>query len=75
MDMHWQRVKRRLRGACVLLLAFLFASAAAAGPQPEASFIKTSGTMFTLAGKPFFVTGVNLLLLRRTKSHAFWTMR
>jgi mannan endo-1,4-beta-mannosidase len=59
MDMHWQRVKRRLRGACLLLLAFLFASAAAAGPQPEASFIKTSGTMFTLEGKPFFVTGVN----------------
>jgi mannan endo-1,4-beta-mannosidase len=37
----------------------MFASTAAAGSSPETSFIKTSGTMFTLDGRPFFVTGVN----------------
>jgi mannan endo-1,4-beta-mannosidase len=37
----------------------MFASTAAAGREAEVSFIKTSGTMFTLEGRPFFVTGVN----------------
>jgi mannan endo-1,4-beta-mannosidase len=59
MNMHWQRVKRRLRGACLLLFALLFVSVPAAGRQSETPFVKTSGTMFTLDGGPFFVTGVN----------------
>lgn len=62
MNMRGREVGSGLRGACSLLLALLvvvFAPAVAAEHQPETSFVRTSGTMFTLNGKPFFVTGVN----------------
>jgi mannan endo-1,4-beta-mannosidase len=40
-----------------LLLALTMFSAAAGAVETE--FVKTAGTAFTLAGEPFFVTGVN----------------
>ncbi|MER8561320.1 cellulase family glycosylhydrolase [Mesorhizobium sp. M0578] len=59
----WQRVRNRLRnaGLRVLVCALLSVPAVvSAADDPSAtSFIKTSGTNFTLDGKPFFVTGVN----------------
>jgi mannan endo-1,4-beta-mannosidase len=59
----WQRAKNGLRnaGLRVLVFALLCAPAAvSAGDDPSAtSFIKTSGTNFTLDGRPFFVAGVN----------------
>jgi mannan endo-1,4-beta-mannosidase len=59
----WQRVKNRLRdaGLRMLVFALLFVPAAlSAADEPSAtSFIKTSGTNFTVDGRPFFVTGVN----------------
>jgi mannan endo-1,4-beta-mannosidase len=59
----WQRAKYGLRnaGLRVLVLALLFVPAAVSGADnlSPASFIKTSGTEFTVDGKPFFVTGVN----------------
>jgi mannan endo-1,4-beta-mannosidase len=59
----WQRLKDRLRNARLrlLVLAVLFVPMAvsAADDLSAASFIKTSGTSFTLDGRPFFVTGVN----------------
>src|SRR4029453_19656466 len=58
----WQRVKNGLRNARLLVLVFaalLVPAAASAADNPTAtSFIKTSGTNFTLDGRPFFVTGV-----------------
>lgn len=61
--MGWQRTKNVLRntGLRVLLFALLSAPAAVSGADdPSAtSFIKTSGTEFTLDGRRFFVTGVN----------------
>ncbi|MEH6949899.1 cellulase family glycosylhydrolase [Nitrobacter sp. NHB1] len=42
-----------------MLLSLLFASAAAAAPPPATPFVRTSGTAFTVGGRPFFVTGVN----------------
>jgi mannan endo-1,4-beta-mannosidase len=63
MNAGWQRAKKGLRGAGlrVLVLALLSAPAAvsAADDPPARSFIKTSGTAFTVDGRPFFVTGVN----------------
>lgn len=59
MNMCWQWVRGELRGVCILLLALLFTSTAAADHRSETFFVKTSGTMFTLDGRPFFVTGVN----------------
>jgi mannan endo-1,4-beta-mannosidase len=51
-----------LRGAGIRVLVFASLAAAAADAAdapPTASFVKTSGTAFTVDGKPFFVTGVN----------------
>jgi mannan endo-1,4-beta-mannosidase len=51
-----------LRGAGIRVLVFASLAAAAAhaaDAPPTASFVKTSGTAFTVDGKPFFVTGVN----------------
>ncbi|WP_292216486.1 cellulase family glycosylhydrolase [Mesorhizobium sp.] len=63
MVIDWQRAKYGLRNAwwCALALAFVSVLAIASTvDKPSAtSFIKTSGTSFTLDGKPFFVTGVN----------------
>ncbi|MER9228574.1 cellulase family glycosylhydrolase [Mesorhizobium sp. M0664] len=63
MIVDWQRVKYGLRnaGLRVLVFALLFIPAAvsAADNLPPASFIRTSGTAFTVDGKPFFVAGVN----------------
>jgi mannan endo-1,4-beta-mannosidase len=59
MNVGWQRAKNGLRGACLLPLAFLFPSAAAADHPQAMPFISTSGTEFMMDGKPFFVTGVN----------------
>jgi mannan endo-1,4-beta-mannosidase len=59
----WQRAKNGLRnaGLRVLVFALLAAPAAvSAADDPSArSFIKTSGTQFTVDGRPFFVAGVN----------------
>jgi mannan endo-1,4-beta-mannosidase len=58
-----QRAKYGLRKAWLCALVFAFVSVpavASAADDPSAtSFIKTSGTNFTLDGRPFFVTGVN----------------
>lgn len=59
MEICWQRIRGELRGACLLSLALLLTSAAAADRSPETPFVRASGTAFTLDGKPFFVTGVN----------------
>jgi mannan endo-1,4-beta-mannosidase len=59
MVVHRRWIKRGLRGACFLLLATLVASATAADRSSPASFVRTSGTAFSVDGKPFFVTGVN----------------
>jgi mannan endo-1,4-beta-mannosidase len=63
MTVDWQRVKNWLRntGLRVLVFALLSAPAvvSAAADPSTTSFIKTSGTNFTLDGRPFFVTGVN----------------
>lgn len=59
----WQRVKYGLRNAGLRVLVFALlsvpAAVSAADNLSPASFIKTSGTNFTLDGRPFFVTGVN----------------
>lgn len=59
----WQRVKYGLRNAGLRVLVFALlsvpAAVSAADNLSPASFIKTSGTNFTLDGSPFFVTGVN----------------
>jgi mannan endo-1,4-beta-mannosidase len=59
----WQRAKNGLRNAGLRVLVFALLSAPAAvsaADDPSAtSFIKTSGTGFTVDGRPFFVTGVN----------------
>lgn len=59
----WQRTKFRLRNAGLQVLVFALLSAlaavSAAEDSPATSFIETSGTDFTLDGRPFFVTGVN----------------
>ena len=63
MTVDWQRAKYGLRNAWLCAFAFAFVSVLAIAStvdKPSAmSFIKTSGTNFTLDGKPFFVTGVN----------------
>ncbi|MER8779067.1 cellulase family glycosylhydrolase [Mesorhizobium sp. M0189] len=63
MIVEWQRAKYELRKAWLCALVFAFVSvpavASAADDPPATSFIKTSGTNFTLDGRPFFVTGVN----------------
>src|ERR1700680_4916315 len=68
MNVDWQRAKNGRRGAglqvlglWVLGLALLSAPASVSGAdEPLAgSFIKTSGTAFTLDGRPFPVTGLN----------------
>ncbi|MER8784757.1 hypothetical protein NKH60_26630 [Mesorhizobium sp. M1006] len=43
----------------VFALLFIPAAVSAADNLPSASFIRTSGTAFTVDGRPFFVTGVN----------------
>src|SRR5437899_4253218 len=59
----WQRTKFGLRNAGLRVLVFALLSALAAVSAAEdsaaTSFIETSGTDFTLDGRPFFVTGVN----------------
>ncbi|MDX8493041.1 cellulase family glycosylhydrolase [Mesorhizobium sp. VK22B] len=57
----WQRAKYWLRnaGLCVLVFVPVLAIASPAYDPSATSFIKTSGTNFTLGGRPFFVTGVN----------------
>jgi mannan endo-1,4-beta-mannosidase len=74
----WQRARNGLRNTGLRVLVFALLSAPAvvsAAEDPSAtSFIKTSGTNFTLDGRPFFVTGVNnhcLPLGRRMRSPAF----
>ncbi|MFD2058421.1 cellulase family glycosylhydrolase [Mesorhizobium calcicola] len=63
MIVDWQWAKYGLRKAwlCALMLAFVsvLAIASTANDPSATSFIKTSGTNFTLDGSPFFVTGVN----------------
>jgi endo-1,4-beta-mannosidase len=63
MIIDWQRAKYGLRNAWLCALMFAFVSvpavASAADDSSATSFIKTSGTNFTLDGSPFFVTGVN----------------
>jgi mannan endo-1,4-beta-mannosidase len=65
MIIDWQRAKYGLRSAwlCALVFAFVSVSVpavASAADDPSAtSFIKTSGTNFTLDRRPFFVAGVN----------------
>ncbi|WP_292519974.1 cellulase family glycosylhydrolase [Mesorhizobium sp.] len=63
MMIEWRRAKYGLRRAwlCALVFALLSVPAVvSAADDPSAtSFIKTSGTHFTLDGRPFFVTGVN----------------
>jgi mannan endo-1,4-beta-mannosidase len=68
MNVGWQRAKNGLRDAgiralvlAVLVFALLAApvAASAADNPPPMSFVKVSGTAFTVDGKPFFVTGVN----------------
>jgi mannan endo-1,4-beta-mannosidase len=63
MNVGWQRAINGLRGAGIRVLVFASLAAPAAGraadAPPTASFVKTSGTAFTVDGKPFFVTGVN----------------
>lgn len=58
-----QRAKHGLRNAGLRVLVFallsVLAAASAADSLSPASFIKTSGTEFTIDGRPFFVTGVN----------------
>ena len=53
--------KRNAAALQALVFAFLYASAAVSAPgdPPFMSFVKTSGTKFTVDGRPFFVTGVN----------------
>jgi mannan endo-1,4-beta-mannosidase len=64
----WQRAKNGRRGAGIqvlglgvvgLALLSAPASVSAADDPLAGSFIKTSGTAFTLDGRPFPVTGVN----------------
>jgi mannan endo-1,4-beta-mannosidase len=63
MNVGWQQAKNGLRdaGIRVLVLAVLAApvAASAADNPPPMSFVKVSGTAFTVDGKSFFVTGVN----------------
>jgi mannan endo-1,4-beta-mannosidase len=63
MNVDWQRAINGLRGAGIRTLVFALlaasATARAADAPPTTSFVKTSGTAFTLDGKPFFATGVN----------------
>lgn len=59
----WQPKKNGLRNAVlripVFALLFVATAVSAADDLSATSFIKTSGTSFTLDGRPFFVTGVN----------------
>jgi len=59
----WQGAKYGLRNAGLSVLVFALLSVPAAVGTADnlspASFIKTSGTEFTVDGRPFFVTGVN----------------
>jgi mannan endo-1,4-beta-mannosidase len=59
----WQRAKNGLPNAGLRALVFALLSApaavSAADTSSATSFIKTSGTDFTVDGRPFFVTGVN----------------
>ncbi|MER8556643.1 hypothetical protein NKH37_31575 [Mesorhizobium sp. M1217] len=63
MIVDWQRVKSELRNAGLRVLVFALlsvpAAVSAADSLSATSFIKTSGTEFTVDGRPFFVTGVN----------------
>ena len=63
MNVGWQRAINGLRGAGIRVLVFASLAAPAAGraadAPPMTSFVKASGTAFTVDGKPFFVTGVN----------------
>jgi mannan endo-1,4-beta-mannosidase len=61
MNLGWQHAKSGLRnaGLQVLVLGLMSAAASAADDSPAKSFVKTSGTAFTVDGRPFFVTGVN----------------
>jgi mannan endo-1,4-beta-mannosidase len=60
----WQPAKSERRerrgGAWALAFALLVMPIAdAAADRPSAPFVTTSGTQFTLDGRPFYVTGVN----------------
>jgi len=59
----WQRAKNGLRNAGLRVLVFALISAPAAVSAADdvsaTSFIKTSGTEFTVDDRPFFVAGVN----------------
>jgi mannan endo-1,4-beta-mannosidase len=63
MNVGWQLAINGLHGAGVRVLVFALLTAAtavrAADDPPPTSFVKTSGTAFTIDGRPFFVTGVN----------------
>ncbi|WP_315986371.1 glycoside hydrolase 5 family protein [Bradyrhizobium sp. Bra78] len=63
MIVDWQRARDGLRdaGMRVLVLALLFApeSVSVAHDMSATSFVKTSGTDFTVDGRQFFVVGVN----------------
>lgn len=63
MIIDWQRAKYGLRNAwwCALVFAFVSVPSVASAPDdpPSTSFVKISGTNFTLDSSPFFVTGVN----------------
>src|SRR3984885_10905308 len=63
MNVGWQRAKNGLRDAGIRVLVFALLAApltaSAAESPPPVSFVKASGTAFTVDGKPFFVTGVN----------------
>ncbi|MEH2562040.1 mannan endo-1,4-beta-mannosidase [Bradyrhizobium sp. AZCC 2289] len=59
----WQRARNGLRNTGLRMLVFALLSAQAAVSATDkpsvTSFIKTSGTQFTLDDRPFFVIGVN----------------
>jgi mannan endo-1,4-beta-mannosidase len=61
MIIDWAKYGLRNAWLCALRVTFVSVPAAvSAADDPSAtSFIKTSGTNFTLDGSPFFVTGVN----------------
>jgi mannan endo-1,4-beta-mannosidase len=65
MNIGWQRAKNGQRNAGIRVLVFALlmfvaplAGSAADGPPPT-SFVRASGTAFSVDGKSFFVTGVN----------------
>jgi mannan endo-1,4-beta-mannosidase len=63
MIVDYQRARNGLRNSGLRMLVFALLSAPAAvnaTDNPSAtSFVRASGTQFTLDGRPFFVTGVN----------------